>query len=333
MKIVIADDSAVVRAILDQNLTKYPDIEIIASVSNGRRAIQAAESENTDAVISDVDMPEMNGIEMTRELCASHIPVLILAESERERVEAKHAGAEEVLIKPKLDGYNSAFFDSLVKHLKKISRTSPVSRASPALKAESAQFKGSAKILCLGASTGGPSAVAEVLSGLGSNFPLPILYAQHIDVGADKGMSEWFSSVCRNITVRLARDGEEAQAGTVYMAPADTHLVIDYVKSNGNPVLKLSNEPPERFLRPAVNKLFRSAARFYKKSTLAVLLTGMGRDGADGCLEICKAGGWTIAEDKSTCAVFGMPAAAIEVGGAKEVLPRGQIARRILELI
>ena len=125
----------------------------------------------------------------------------------------------------------------------------------------------------------------------------------------------------------------QAKAGNVYMAPADTHLVIDYVKSNGNPILKLSDEAPERFLRPAVNKLFRSAAQFYKKSCLAVLLTGMGRDGADGCKEIVKKGGWTIAEDKSTCAVFGMPAAAIEVGSAKEILPRGEIAKRILELV
>jgi two-component system chemotaxis response regulator CheB len=334
MKIVIADDSAVIRAILDQNLNKYPEIEIVASVSNGRRAVQAAKSEHVDVVISDIDMPEMTGLEaasiLSKEL---HIPSLILGESDSARIEAKRAGASEFVVKPKLDSYNFDFFDNLVATLKKISAEAPTCRSSSSDSEFCEVFQGKPKILCLGASTGGPSAVAEVLKGLGDNFPLPILYAQHIEVGADKPMAEWFSSVCHNIRVKLAENGEEAKAGNVYMAPAEKHLVIDYVKSNGNPILRLSDEAPERFLRPAVNKLFRSASKFYKTTCLAVLLTGMGRDGADGCKEVLDNGGWTIVEDKSTCAVFGMPAAAIEVGGAKEILPRGRIAKRIRELV
>ena len=117
------------------------------------------------------------------------------------------------------------------------------------------------------------------------------------------------------------------------MAPAEKHLVISYVNKDLLPVLKLSDEEPERYLRPAVNKLFKSAALNYKNHTLAILLTGMGADGADGCKSICEKGGWTIVEDKSTCAVFGMPAAAIEAGAAKEVLPRNMIAKRILEMV
>ena len=171
------------------------------------------------------------------------------------------------------------------------------------------------------------------MQGLGKDFPIPILYAQHIDTGADKNMADWFSSVCHDIQIKLAENGEEAKAGFVYMAPADKHLVIDYVRPNGNPVLRLSDDEPERFLRPAVNKLFRSAARYYRNHCLALLLTGMGADGAEGCKEICDNGGWTIAEDRSTCAVFGMPAAAIALGGAKEVLPRPEISKRILELV
>lgn len=334
MKIIIADDSAVVRAILDQNLTKYPSVEIIASVSNGRRAIQAAKNERPDAVISDIDMPEMGGIAALKVLSGEmHIPVLILSEREDMRIEAKHSGCADFFVKPHVNDFSAQFFDSLMKSLKKNISESSAIRSSARDDGKMREMTGKPKILCLGASTGGPTAVAEVLRGLGNNFPLPILYAQHIEIGADKGMSEWFSSICHNIRVKLAEDGEEAKAGIVYMAPADTHLVVDYVKSNGNPVLKLSDEPPERFLRPAVNKLFRSAAKFYGKTCLAVLLTGMGRDGADGCKVIVDKGGWTIAEHKSTCAVFGMPAAAIEVGGAKEVLPRGEIAKRIRELI
>ena len=144
---------------------------------------------------------------------------------------------------------------------------------------------------------------------------------------------DWLNQVCKNIYVKIAQDGEEAKPGTVYMAPADRHLVISHESNTGRPVLKISDEAPERYLRPAVNKLFKSAAKIYKDSVLAVLLTGMGADGANGCKEICENGGWTIAEDKSTCAVFGMPAAAIELGAAKEVLPRTEIAKRILEMV
>ena len=338
MKLIIADDSAVIRAILDQNLTKLDGVEIIASVSNGRRAIDSAKSERPDAVISDINMPEMDGLEATKILAKTmHIPVLILSEDGSRSVDAKAAGASDFMQKPKLNEYNDAFFSDLTARLRKMLPESPRDDGRPQgvaagslTRRHAAPFKGF-QILCIGASTGGPTAVAEVLRGLGRNFPLPILYAQHIEIGADRNMADWLNNTC-DIRVRLAEDGEEAKPGTVYMAPADTHLVIDFVKNNTHPVLKISDEPPERFLRPAVNKLFRSAARFYQKACLGILLTGMGRDGADGCKLIRDLGGWTVVEDESTCAVFGMPAAAIEVGGACEVLPRTEIAERILAL-
>lgn len=338
MNIIIADDSAVVRAILEQNLNKIEGIRIVASVSNGRKAVAAAKEYDADVVISDVDMPDMDGIKVASVLYKElHIPVIILSENEKDKIRANMACATAFFLKPSLGGYNEAFFESLKKELVKISQSSAILKKAQqaenlANKNRVEPLSSSFKIVCIGASTGGPSAVATVLQGLGNNFSLPILYAQHLDIGADKNMVQWFCDTCPNIAVRLASDGEEALPGTVYMAPADVHLVIDYVKQNGNPVLSLSKEAPERFLRPAVNKLFRSAAQFYKNAALAVLLTGMGRDGAEGCKAVCNAGGWTIAEDKSTCAVFGMPAAAIELGAAKEVLPRNDIAHRIREL-
>jgi two-component system chemotaxis response regulator CheB len=171
-----------------------------------------------------------------------------------------------------------------------------------------------------------------VLSKLGDDFSLPIVYVQHLDVGSDVKMVDWFNSSCPNLVVELAQDGQEAKRGHVYLAPAERHLIVDSISHLGNPVLKLSDEPEERFLRPAVNKLFRSAAKLYGSACLAVLMTGMGRDGADGCQMVVECGGHTIVEDKSTCAVFGMPAAAIEQNAANEILPRDKIARRILVL-
>lgn len=329
MRILIADDSAIVRAIIEQNLKKNENFEIIASVSNGRKAIDSCKILFPDIVITDIDMPEMDGIESTKIITKElNIPVIVLYDTDTLSEESRKIGACCFLKKPEIKNYNSTFFERLTKEIN--------NNCSPSIptKSNGNVCKSSEiKIVCLGASTGGPTAVASVLSNLGKNFPLPIIYSQHIEIGADKKMVQWFNTTCKNIHVKLAENGEEAKARTVYMAPADKHLLIDFVKSNGHPVLKVSDDPPEHFLRPAVNKMFNSAAQFYGKSCLAILLTGMGRDGADGCKTIVSKGGYTIAEDRSTCAVFGMPAAAIEVGGAKEVLPRDKIPSRILELI
>ena len=189
------------------------------------------------------------------------------------------------------------------------------------------------RLLCIGASTGGPAAVEALLRGLGKNFPLPVLYVQHVGTGSDGNMAKWFSDVCPDIGFVLARTGMIAKPGTVYMAPAGKHMIVSSLMPDGLPVLTLTDEPHEQYVKPCVNKLFRSASVFFGKSLLAVLMTGMGRDGADGCKVIMEHGGHTIVEDASTCAVFGMPQAAIQEGGAGEILPGNMIAGRILELI
>lgn len=331
MRIVIADDSAIVRAILEQRLNKENNIEIIDSVSNGRKALDVALRKEVDLVLLDTDMPEMDGYEAAKLLKKEHIPVIIFAEDKGSELKAAILNAGAVVHKPSPNEYTESFYNDLIAKMGQLAARTEHKHSHNS--SDDSSEDDSFKILCLGASTGGPTAVSEVLQGLGNNFPLPILYAQHIEIGADQKMAAWLNETCKNITVKLADDGEVAKAGTVYMAPADKHIVIDYVKSNGIPVIKLSNDPPVRFLRPAVDKLFFSASSFYGHNLLAVLLTGMGRDGADGCKGIVDKGGYTIVEDESTCAVFGMPAAAIEVGGATEVLPRYEIAGRILKLV
>ena len=331
MKIMIADGSAVVRAIIEQNLKQYSDIQIVASVSNCKKVLDCARNEIPDAVISGTDLAdETENAAIKKISLEMQIPLIIMADS-LSLSSASHFpshlhSSAEIIPKPGVKEFKDEFFSNLVNKLKAIESKSKMT--SKCKEAVSKEYK----VLCIGASTGGPTAVSEVLTGLGNNFPLPILYTQHIEVGADKNMADWFSSVCHNLRIKLAENGEEAKPGTVYMAPADRHLLIDCDGPHGLPIIKLTDEEPERFLRPAVNKLFRSAATIYQTNTLAVLLTGMGADGAEGCKVICDRGGWTIVEDKSTCAVFGMPAAAIELGGAREVLPRGEIPKRILEL-
>ena len=327
MRIMLADDSAVVRTILAQNFAKYPEIKIIASVSTCQKLLNNITLENPDAVIcGNAASDESEKAALNTIINKHNIPVLLLENSDSYSIPFV-AKLTETIAKPKLREYNQEFFSTLFQKLKTLIERKSVSNTGVNTD------KSRIKLLCIGASTGGPTAVSEVISGLGYNFPLPILYTQHIEIEKDKPLVAWLNEVCKNVKVKLAEDGEEAMPGTVYMAPADRHLVISHESNSGKPVLKISDEEPERYLRPAVNKLFNSAAKIYRDTVLAVLLTGMGADGANGCKEICEKGGWTIVEDKSTCAVFGMPAAAIELGAAKEVLPRPEIAKRILEMV
>ena len=334
LRTLIADDSAITRGIFEKEFKDSPKFEIVALVSNGRKAVDYCREHPVDLVITDYDMPELNGIEALKLIKQEFgIPVCVYSDDNSVRNEALAEGAILFAIKPSLSSYGSASMRDFIAKIEEASVKVAVTENKPTATENQLKYKYGFEILCIGASTGGPTAVQTVLSGLGNNFPLPILYTQHIDVGSDKKMVDWFNSCCPNIPMHLARDGETALPGHAYMSPAEKHLVVDFVNESGNPVLKLSDEPPERFLKPAVNKLFRSAARYYKRACLAVLMTGMGRDGAEGCKEIVDKGGLTIAEDKSTCAVFGMPAAAIELEAAKLVLPRDVIAKKILSLV
>ena len=339
IKVLIVDDSAIARGIFEKAFNNTQKFQVVGMVSNGRKAVDFCKENEVHLVVTDYDMPEMNGIEETR-ILAKELgkPVCIYSEDNSIKTDALEAGAMLFQIKPSFSSFSSQgmvlFIKKIEDSIKNENIVIPASEPAQAKEIKTKHFPShSFKILCIGASTGGPTAVQTVLKGLGSNFPLPILYVQHIDIGSDLKMVNWFKTTCPNIPMELAKDGQIAQNGHVYMAPADKHLVIDFINKEGKPVLKLSDEPPERFLKPAVNKLFRSAAALYEKQCLAVLLTGMGRDGAEGCKEIVDKGGCTIVEDKSTCAVFGMPAAAIELEAATKILPRGTIAAEILQLI
>jgi len=340
LKVLIVDDSAITRGLFEKAFVSN-GFEIAGMVSNGRKAVDFCREHKVDAVISDYNMPEMDGIEaakiIVKDFC---IPVIIYTDDVSIKTDVLAAGAIFER-KPSLSSLDSTKLTEFTQNVRTaVNKAISTSISNGTYRPEIDSFEKESsfstdkcfKVLCIGASTGGPTAVQKVLSGLGQNFKLPVLYTQHIDVGADEKMVRWFNQVCPNITMSLARDGEITKPGHVYMAPAEKHLVIDYVKDD-LPVLKLSDEPPERFLRPAVNKLFRSAAKLYKDSCLAILLTGMGQDGADGCKEIIEAGGYTICEDESTCTVFGMPQAAIELNAASRVLPRDFIARAILQML
>lgn len=330
VRILIADDSAVIRTMLEHNLVSLGKYEIVCSVSNGEKALESAHKFVPDLIITDYDMPLLNGLELCAKIRAElKIPVVVISEQDDVKEKAFAAGACLFIKKPELATMTSDFWKIFVS---KIDGLGIMEKSENQLSKSNSQFT-EPKLVVIGSSTGGPNCIVEIAKGLGTDFPVPVLLVQHIEVGADEKMVNWFNSTCGNIKFKLAKDGEKALPGNIYMAPADVHLEIASVDSDGLPVLSLSHKPEEHFLRPAVNVLFRNAAKIYKNRLLAVLLTGMGRDGAEGCRMIVENGGYTIVEDQTTCVVFGMPAAAIEAGGAKEILPRTKIASRILSIV
>ena len=201
-----------------------------------------------------------------------------------------------------------------------------------ALKDVSKNYSGrNYKAVLVGVSTGGPNALAELLKGIGKGFPLPIFITQHIDSFFDKNLITWLGKET-SVPVQLAENYKRPVAGHVYFAPSDAHLTFA-PNIEGYFNIALSYEPPVNFLRPAVDKMFESAANVMGGNCIAIILTGMGSDGAKECLHLKKMGAYTIAQNEDTCVIYGMPKAAVENGGVCEELPLNQIAERLWSLV
>jgi two-component system, chemotaxis family, protein-glutamate methylesterase/glutaminase len=369
MRVLIVDDSAIVRAMVRQVMENDSRFEIAGEASNGENAVRGAEQFNPDLIIMDINMPIMDGIEATKQILKKSNPAVIIFTTEDSAgmgYRCIQAGALEVISKPDLSvmtpGMMKLFCDRLaalgekhhsagagrgmpVVHIPGFSKDSirdmshhstyteteqePEALSalpdSPYLNPALSQIPGEYHILLAGASTGGPAALLQLLSGLVPSFPVPVLITQHIDSSFDTHLALWLNE-STGMSVEIAKEGTVPLPGHAYLAPAGRHLIVKPAPGNINGcLLGLSDDPPVHFLKPAVDKLFFSAADVFHRHVLAVLLTGMGRDGADGCRHIVDAGGYTVAESALTCAVFGMPRAAIEEGAASAVVPLGLI--------
>lgn len=342
IRVLLVEDSPIALTILQRILDSSPEIEIVGTARTGVEALAILPNVQPDVICTDFFMPHMNGLELTSKVMTSNpLPILVISGSVQEddglRIfQLLEAGAVDVCPKPVtgLDMQNSVFKQSLIHKVKVLSgvRVFRKKRALPTSRQTTHKISKVVplcrpKIVAIGASTGGPMALQEILNHLPSNFPLPIVCVQHISLGFLDGLISWLGMGCQ-LPIQIAKSGTRPQPGHIYFPSERQHLTLD---SEGRFVH--SEDPPIDSHRPSVTKTFVSIAEFYGRRALGILLTGMGRDGADGMNAITQAGGMTIAQDETTSVVFGMPKEAIALGAARYVLPIQKIAPTLLELI
>jgi two-component system, chemotaxis family, protein-glutamate methylesterase/glutaminase len=347
IRVLIIEDSPVVRQFLEHIIGSDPRLEVAASVGSAEEGLDVLHKVSPDVISLDIRLPGMSGFDATRRIMSERpTPIVVCSasvESEDLKItmNALRAGALSVVEKPvgvTRDDYQhlaqtlctQLAIMSEVKVVRQRSSSRDVSAVRNGMVSVLPAVRPAGispiKIVGIGASTGGPNAVVKVLADLGGAFPVPVLLVQHIMTTFLEGFVAWLGNVTP-FTVVIGRHGETVTPGKVYVAPADRHIELD-----GERIL-ISNKPAVSNQRPSATTLFQSMARTAASAGLGVLLTGMGDDGADGLLALRKAGGYTIAEDESTSVVYGMPKAAVDRGAACECLPLQDIAPRLLQIV
>ena len=342
IKVLVVEDSAVQRAFLVHMLNSEPGFTVIGTARNGEEAIAFLNENDPDVITMDVNMPKLDGFETTRRIMETKpVPVVIVTATTNPKAvattfRAMEAGAVAVLALPPGPGHpdHHSSRRELLQTLRLMSEIRVVkrwprdrSRSAPGAPPKEMPQKRNIKVIAIGASTGGPPVLQTILSRLPRDLPVPILIVQHIAAGFVEGFVQWLAGTS-HLPVQLARDGELAAAGHIYVAPDHFHLGL-----SAHRVIQLSDSPAENGLRPSVSFLFRSVAAHSADETLGILLTGMGKDGAAELLEIRERGGTTIAQTAETCVVNGMPGEAVQLNAATHILPPEKIAAMITHLV
>lgn len=342
IKVLVAEDSTVIRMFLVHLLESDPQISVIGAVADGQAAIDFVKDNKPDVILMDIHMPRMDGFEATRRIMETQaVPIVICSASSNVKdtittFRAMEAGAIACIEKPL--GHAHEDFEvtaaymletvKLMSEVKVVRRTARANLVATKIKHEQWQRAPmEIKVIGIGASTGGPPALQTILSGLSKDFAVPILVVQHITPSFITGMCDWLNQTT-SLQVQIASHGIAPLPGHVYLAPDDFHMGIG---SNGK--ILLSREEPENHLRPSVAFLFRSLAAVYGSNALGILLTGMGRDGAVELKAMKDHGAITIAQNKESSVVHGMPGVAIALSAAAHVLPPDRIANALIALV
>jgi len=348
IRVLVADDSMTVRKRLIQTLSTDPALEVIAEARDGRTATELCQRLRPDVITMDVMMPVMDGVTATEYIMANcPTPILMVSASSNrghalQTFDALAAGAIDVLDKAAGIEPDGVWERELVAAVKMVSRIRPIRRSSvnrrariPVASSKSlkpisipARESAEAVIVAIGASIGGPSAIAKILSQIPADFPLSILLVIHIAPEFSDSMVQWIATLS-DLNVRVAVDGEPMPRpgrGEILMAPPDRHLTV------GHGRVRVTNTPQRHLCRPSIDELFESVARECGAAAIGCLLTGMGKDGAAGLLAVRKNGGQTIAQDEASSTVFGMPREAIALDAAQVVAPLAEVAGTLCQM-
>jgi two-component system chemotaxis response regulator CheB len=336
IRVLIVDDSAVVRQTLEKELSKDPLITVVGTAPDPYVAREQIVQLKPDVLTLDIEMPRMDGITFLRKLMQHHpLPVVIVSSLAKRgselAVEAMQAGAVEVLCKP---GEAYSVGDMSIELRQKIKAASRIRMdlmrpAMVAVPARSGRALAATtnKIVLIGASTGGTSAVEAILPHWPVNGPGTVI-VQHMPAGFTKAFADRLNSICA-ISVREAQDGDSVSPGTVLIAPGNKHTTLK--RSGARYLVEVKDGPLVGHHRPSVDVLFQSGAEYAGKNAVGVILTGMGSDGAKGMVQMKHQGSFTVAQNEATCAVYGMPRAAVEMGGVSSVLALQDIPAAVMK--
>lgn len=339
IKVLTVEDSTLIRLIINNTIRDMDGVELIGTAENGAVAIEKIKELKPDIVTLDVVMPVMDGLETLKILRKfTDVPVIMLSGiSDRQTtIEALENGAQDFLTKPESITRNKEeFTNDLEARIKALSGTQQPAKQSPKplnkkevklIKRDRKSVKKEIDAIVIGASTGGPKMLTELIKTLPEDLAIPIFIVQHMPAGFTASFAKRLDALS-DVSVVEAEDGMRVEKGMVYVAPGGMHMVINRNR------IQLLDTPKVHGVKPAIDPMFESAIDVYGENILAVILTGMGRDGAEGCVSVKNAGGYVIVQDEESCVVYGMPKSAVETGAVDEILSIYDIIVEINEQI
>ncbi len=335
IRVLVVDDSAFVRKAVARMLGATADIEVVGSAADGEEGLRKARELRPDVVTLDIKMPKLGGLETLERLMAEQpVPVLLMSTLTQEGAEVTlrglELGAMDFVDKSSVQPMSMlSLADELVAKIRALGGARIRARPHPALP-RAAEGALPVELVVIAASTGGPSALQEVVSTLPAGFPASVVVVQHIPRGFTKSLSERLDARSA-VPVREARDGDAIEPGTVLIAPAGIHARL--VRSRGGVQVSLDEEPRDALHRPSADVLMASAAEVYGPRVIGIVLTGMGSDGTEGLRRIREKGGRTLAESEETAVIYGMPKAAIEAGVVDRSVPLDRVVGEILAAV